>query len=57
MRGTIETNYKVLNDVRDPVAFFNNLNSKSRHAFLLESADMIEKYGGNYCLTGMIMWS
>ena len=42
--GTIETVYKVLNKIADPVGFFNRLKTGS-DAFLLESADIIKKYG------------
>ncbi len=40
----IETIYKVLNKTVDPVGFFNKLKN-SEDAFLLESADIIKKYG------------
>jgi len=42
--GTIETVYKILDSTVDPVAFFNELKTNS-DGFLLESADIIEKYG------------
>ncbi len=41
----IETIYKVLNTTVDPVGFFNRLRTSSKNAFLLESADIIKKYG------------
>lgn len=42
--GTIETVYKVLNSTADPLGLFQKL-KKSENAFLLESADIIKKYG------------
>lgn len=42
--GTMETTFKVLDTTVDPVAFFQAL-QPGPHAFLLESADIIEKYG------------
>ena len=44
-KGTIETVYKVLDKTVDPVGFFNRLRNNSTDAFLLESADIIKKYG------------
>ena len=44
-KGTIETVYKVLDKTVDPVGFFNGLRNNSTDAFLLESADIIKKYG------------
>ena len=43
--GTIETVYKVINKTIDPVGFFNRLKNNSKYAFLLESADIVEKCG------------
>ncbi|HNR37497.1 MAG TPA: anthranilate synthase component 1 [Acidobacteriota bacterium] len=42
--GTLDTVYKVLDTTVDPVGLFQCLR-RGPHAFLLESADLIEKYG------------
>ena len=42
--GTLDTVYKVLDTTVDPVGLFQGLR-RGPHAFLLESADLIEKYG------------
>ena len=43
--GTIEPIYKVVEGTVDPLSLFSKLAQQSKHAFLLESADLIEKYG------------
>ena len=42
--GTIEIVYKIIDGIVDPVGFYSRL-KKGKDSFLLESADIAEKYG------------
>ncbi|MBI5389040.1 anthranilate synthase component 1 [Candidatus Woesearchaeota archaeon] len=41
----LETVYKIVQGTADPVGLFRSLKQHTKHAFLLESADHVKKYG------------